>query len=84
MTTTELWLTGDLAGILRGLALAVESTPAGEYRAGYFAALRAVAVSIGAIDHGEIIEDVPRPRVRRAEATGYEELGPGSYGAFIG
>ena len=83
MTTTGLWLTGDLAGILRGLALATEAMPAGEYRAGYFAALRAVAVSIGAIDQGEIIEDVPRPRVSRAEATGYEELGPGSYGAFI-
>lgn len=79
---SEVWLVGDLAGILRGLMLSVESMPSSEYRTGYLAALRALGVSVGVIvqDHGPVILDM----TQRNTLTGYEELGPGNYGAFGG
>jgi len=74
MTTPGLWLTSDIAGILAGLALSAESSPASEHRAGFLAALRAVAVSVGAeITTGQpLVIDVRPAR----QLTGYEDLGP--------
>lgn len=82
---SEVWLLADLAGILRGLALSVESMPSSDYRTGYLAALRAFGVSVGVIDQdrGPIILDVTQQRNTHT-LTGYEELGPGSFGAFGG
>lgn len=83
-TTTQMWLAGDLAGILRGLALSVDAMPPSDYRNGYLAALRTVGVSVGVIDpdDGWVILDATQRD--RHTLTGYEELGPGSFGAFGG
>lgn len=81
---SEVWLVGDLAGMLRGLALSVESMPPSEYRTGYLAALRALGVSVGVIDRddGPVVIDVAQRSTHTL--TGWEELGPGSFGAFGG
>lgn len=78
MARTEMWLTDDLGGILRGLALSADAMPASEYRAGWLAALQAVAVSVGD-------ERPPAGVVLDASAMfaeGYRLLGPGNLGAF--
>ena len=78
---SEVWLVGDLAGILRGLALSAESMPPSEYRTGYLAALRALGVSVGVIDRddGPVVIDVAQRSTHTS--TGYEDL-PWAIGAF--
>lgn len=44
---SSVWLTNDLANLLRGLALAALPTGDSEYQAGFQAALMAVAVALG-------------------------------------
>lgn len=80
MATTDMWLTDDLAGILRGLVLSADAIPAGEYRAGWLAALRTVAVSVGvAWDQSPVVVVVD---ASATFADGYRQLGPGNLGAF--
>lgn len=51
--SSGMWLTGEIAGLLRGLTAAVAALPACEYRHGYLAALAAVALATGAVDAEE-------------------------------
>lgn len=43
--STEIWLVGDLANVLRGLVATTAVMPPGEYRNGYLAAMAAVALA---------------------------------------
>lgn len=47
MTGSEMFLTGDLYNLLRGLAAAAAAMPPGQFRDGYEAALVAVGLSCG-------------------------------------
>lgn len=51
--SSGMWLTGELAGVLRGLTATMAAFPQGEYRRGYLAALAAVALATGAVDAEE-------------------------------
>lgn len=53
MPGVGLWLTEDIAGVLRGLGHTAASMPAGTFQAGYVAALEAVALAVGAVDAQE-------------------------------
>jgi|WetSurMetagenome_2_1015567.scaffolds.fasta_scaffold08958_6 hypothetical protein len=44
---SSVWLVGDLANLLRGIALAALPAGASEYQAGFQAALCAVAMALG-------------------------------------
>ncbi len=48
MTSTGLWLTADVVGVLRGLAVGAAAMPPSEFRDGYATALMAVGVALGA------------------------------------
>lgn len=48
--STDIWLSGDLRNVLRGLAVSTTAMPASEFRGGYLAALQAVAVALGVVD----------------------------------
>lgn len=48
--STEIWLVGDLANVLRDLVATTAVMPPGEYRNGYLAAMAAVALATGAVD----------------------------------
>lgn len=45
--SSNMWLTGDLHNILRGLAAGAAGLPDGEYARGYQAALVAVGLAVG-------------------------------------
>lgn len=45
LPSTEIWLVGDLANVLRGLVATTAVMPPGEYRNGYLAAMAAVALA---------------------------------------
>lgn len=45
--SSNMWLTGDLHNMLRGLAAGAAAIPPGEYARGYQAALVAVGLAVG-------------------------------------
>lgn len=45
LPSTEIWLVGDLANVLRGLVATTAVMPPGEYRNGDLAAMAAVALA---------------------------------------
>ena len=52
--STDIWLSGDLRNVLRGLAVSTTAMPVSEFRGGYLAALAAVGVALGIIDDDEL------------------------------
>lgn len=77
MAKSEMWLTDDLAGILRALAIAGAEMPSSQFRDGYNAALVAMGAAVGM--GGEIARGSaaqPRP----SQHDGFD--GPGWIGAF--
>lgn len=81
MAKTEMWLTDDLAGILRGLVVSTDAMPDGEYRRGFLAGLTAVGVSVG-ISRAPDDSPVVVMRKPAPAGTGWEDFGPGNLGAF--
>ncbi len=63
MTTTGLWLTADVVGVLRGLAVGAAAMPPSEFRDGYATALMALGAPLERDDRARAPEPVSTSRV---------------------
>lgn len=75
--TTDMYLSGDVDNLLRGLALAATALPPGQFRDGYEAALSAVAVSFGMTSTGS--REMPCPQESSQVLTGWEDVDSGVF-----
>jgi hypothetical protein len=63
MTSTGLWLTADVVGVLRGLAVGAAAMPPSEFRDGYATALMALGAPLERDDRARAPEPVSTSRV---------------------